>query len=114
MKIVITGAGGGHFYPLLAVVERIYKESFVQKIIQPEVYFISDKPYDEKALFELKVKFIEVPAGKLRVYPSIETITDFFKTIWGMMVAVVKLFKDDFDGSALAHHPNDVVCEINQ
>ena len=92
MKIVITGAGGGHFYPLLAVVERIHKEAFVQKIVQPEVYFISDKPYDEKALFDLQIKFIKVPAGKLRVYPSLETITDFFKTIHGMIRALFVLY----------------------
>lgn len=93
MKIVITGAGGGHFYPLIAVVERIYKESFVQKIVQPEVFFISDKPYDEKALVELSIKFIKVPAGKLRVYPSLETITDFFKTFYGMIRAIFVLYK---------------------
>lgn len=92
MKIVITGAGGGHFYPLLAVVERIRKESFVQKIIQPDVYFLSDKPYDEKALFSLQIKFIQIPAGKLRVYPSLETLTDLFKTAYGVIVALIKLY----------------------
>lgn len=92
MKIVITGAGGGHFYPLLAVVERIRAEAFVQKIIQPDVYFLSDKPYDEKGLFGLQIKFIQIPAGKLRVYPSLETITDFFKTAYGVLVAIVKLY----------------------
>lgn len=93
MKIVITGAGGGHFYPLLAVVERIYKEAFVQKIVQPEVYFISDNSYDEKALFELQIKYIEVPAGKLRLYPSLATITDFFKTIYGVIHAIFVLYR---------------------
>lgn len=92
MKIVITGAGGGHFYPLLAVVERIRKESFVQKIIQPDVYFLSDKSYDEKALFSLQIKFIQIPAGKLRVYPSLATVTDFFKTVYGVVVALIKLY----------------------
>ncbi len=92
MKIVITGAGGGHFYPLLAVVERMRKEAFVQKIIQPDVYFFSDKPYDEKGLFGLQIKFVQVPAGKLRVYPSLETITDLFKTCYGVVVAIVKLY----------------------
>lgn len=92
MKIVITGAGGGHFYPLLAVVERMRKEAFIQKIIQPDVYFFSDKPYDEKGLFSLQIKFVQIPAGKLRVYPSFETITDFFKTIYGIIIAIVKLY----------------------
>jgi len=92
MKIVITGAGGGHFYPLLAVVERMRKEAFVQKIIQPDVYFYSDKPYDEKGLFALQIKFVQIPAGKLRVYPSFETVTDMFKTVYGTIVAVIKLY----------------------
>lgn len=93
MKIVITGAGGGHFYPLLAVVERVYKEAFVQKIVQPEVYFISDNPYDEKALFELHIKFIQIPAGKLHVYPSFETVTGLFKTALGVVKAILTLYR---------------------
>lgn len=92
MKIVITGAGGGHFYPLLAVIESIRKQTFVQKIVQPEVFFFSDKPYDEKALFEEDIKFIQIPAGKLRLYPSLETITDIFKTFYGCIVALFKLY----------------------
>lgn len=92
MKIVITGAGGGHFYPLIAVIESVRKQTFVQKIVQPEVFFFSDKPYDEKALFEQEIKFIEVPAGKLRLYPSLETITDLFKTLYGCVLALFKLY----------------------
>ena len=92
MKIVITGAGGGHFYPLIAVIERMRKEAFVQKIVQPDVYFFSDKPYDEKALFLSQIKFIQVPAGKLRVYASFQTVTDIFKTVYGIFVAIVKLY----------------------
>lgn len=92
MKIVITGAGGGHFYPLLAVVERIRKESFAQKIVQPDIYFMSDKPYDEKGLFSLQIKFVQIPAGKLRVYASLSTISDMFKTAYGVLVALSKLY----------------------
>lgn len=92
MRIVITGAGGGHFYPLIAVVERMRKEAFIQKIIQPEVYFFSDKPYDERTLFSQQIKFVQVPAGKLRVYPSLATITDLFKTFYGIFVAIAKLY----------------------
>ncbi len=92
MKIVITGAGGGHFYPLIAVVEHMRKEVFVQKIVQPDVYFMSDKPYDEKALFEAQIKFIQIPAGKLHVYPSFETVINIFKTMWGVLVAIVRLY----------------------
>jgi len=92
MKIVITGAGGGHFYPLIAVAERIRKEAFIQQVIQPELYFFSDKSYDEEALFHIDCKFVEIPAGKLRLYPSFENVTDFFKTIGGCFVALRKLY----------------------
>lgn len=92
MKIVLTGAGGGHFYPLIAVAERVRKEAFIQKIIQPDFYFFSDKPYDEEALFSVEAAFVQIPAGKLRVYPSLETITDMFKTVLGCFVALGKLY----------------------
>lgn len=92
MKIVITGAGGGHFYPLIAVVDRIQKESFIQKIVKPEIYFFSDKPYDEKALFDVEVKFVPIPAGKLRLYPSIDIFGDLFKTFFGCIIAIFKLY----------------------
>ena len=92
MKIVVTGAGGGHFYPLIAVVERMRKEAFVQKFVQPEVFFFSDKPYNETLLFESQIKFVQIPAGKLRVYLSFETITDIFKTIFGCITALFKLY----------------------
>ena len=92
MKIVMTGAGGGHFYPLIAVAERIRKESFAQKLDQPEIYFFADKSYDDEALFRIKAKFVETPAGKLSLMPSIDTFTGFFKTIQGCFVALTKLY----------------------
>jgi UDP-N-acetylglucosamine--N-acetylmuramyl-(pentapeptide) pyrophosphoryl-undecaprenol N-acetylglucosamine transferase len=92
MKIAITGAGGGHFYPLIAVGERIRKEIFARNMAQPELYFFSDKPYDEEALFKINCKFIQIPAGKLRVYPSIDTFFDIFKTVYGCILAMLKLY----------------------
>ena len=92
MKIVITGAGGGHFYPLMAVAERVRKEVFIQKLINPDMYFFSDKPYDEKLLFDFQIKYIHTPAGKLRLYPSVENITGIFTTLYGCFISLVKLY----------------------
>lgn len=92
MKIVLTGAGGGHFYPLIAVAERVRKEAFIQKIIQPELYFFSDKPYDEEALFNLDCKFVETKAGKLRLYPSLENVVGLFITFQGCWSTLFKLY----------------------
>jgi UDP-N-acetylglucosamine--N-acetylmuramyl-(pentapeptide) pyrophosphoryl-undecaprenol N-acetylglucosamine transferase len=92
MKIVLTGAGGGHFYPLIAVAERIRKEVFIQKLTQPDIYFFSDKPYNEELLFASGIIFKQTPAGKMRVYASIENVTDMFKTFFGCIVALFKLY----------------------
>jgi UDP-N-acetylglucosamine--N-acetylmuramyl-(pentapeptide) pyrophosphoryl-undecaprenol N-acetylglucosamine transferase len=92
MKIVITGAGGGHFYPLMAVAERVRKEVFIQKLVSPDIYFFSDKPYDEKLLFDFKIKYVHTPAGKLRLYPSLENLTGLFTTFFGCLVALFKLY----------------------
>jgi UDP-N-acetylglucosamine--N-acetylmuramyl-(pentapeptide) pyrophosphoryl-undecaprenol N-acetylglucosamine transferase len=92
MKIVLTGAGGGHFYPLIAVAERVYKEAFVQKIVQPEFYFFSDKPYDETLLYETDIKFVEIPAGKLSLFFSPAVILEILKTTYGCFLALLKLY----------------------
>lgn len=88
MRIVLTGAGGGHFYPLIAVAERIQSEALMQKIMDPEIYFFSDKIYNEKLISEKKIKFIRIPAGKLRLYFSIQNFFDPFKSILGFFVAL--------------------------
>lgn len=93
MKIAFTGAGGGHFYPLIAVAEAIRTQVFYQKINPPEFYFFSDKPYDERALFDNGIKFIEISAGKLHVYPSLESITNMFKTAWGIVIAIKEVYR---------------------
>jgi UDP-N-acetylglucosamine--N-acetylmuramyl-(pentapeptide) pyrophosphoryl-undecaprenol N-acetylglucosamine transferase len=93
MKIAFTGAGGGHFYPLIAVAEAVRTQVFMQKINTPDFYFFSDKPYDERALFDNSIKFIEIPSGKLHIYPSLETVTNVLKTAWGILVALKEMYR---------------------
>lgn len=93
MKFVFTGAGGGHFYPLIAVAEAVRMEIFKNQLPDPQFYFFSDSAYDEKALASVHMDFVYIPAGKLRVYASLQNISDFFKTGYGCIVAVFKLFR---------------------
>ena len=93
MKIAFTGAGGGHFYPLIAVAEAVRTQVFLQKIQTPDFYFFSDHPYDERALFDNNIKFIEIPSGKLHVYPTLENITNIFKAIFGTFVALKEMYR---------------------
>ncbi|MBP9772518.1 MAG: UDP-N-acetylglucosamine--N-acetylmuramyl-(pentapeptide) pyrophosphoryl-undecaprenol N-acetylglucosamine transferase [Candidatus Pacebacteria bacterium] len=93
MRILFTGGGtGGHFYPIIAIAEALNKIVDEEKILKSELYYMSTEPYDKQALFENNIKFVQVNAGKLRIYPSVKNITDMFKTATGCMEAIFKIF----------------------
>lgn len=93
MKILFAGGGtGGHFFPIIAVAEEVKRLSEEEKLIMPKMYFMSDEPYNEKILFEHNIKYINVPAGKIRRYSSILNFFDWFKTAYGAIVAIFKVF----------------------
>ena len=93
MKIVLTGGGtGGHFYPLVAVAEEINNLSRTEKLVPPKLFYFADNAYEPQTLFENQIEFRWVPAGKLRRYFSWQNISDGFKTGWGIVVALWKLY----------------------
>ena len=93
MKIVFTGGGtGGHFYPIIAVAQKVNKIIDEDKIIGAKLYYISDSPYDKEALFENGLLYEEVNAGKMRTYSSLKNYSDIFKTFFGVIGGVFKLF----------------------
>lgn len=73
MKIVLAGGGtGGHFYPIVAVVEKLNKIAQEKKILELKLYYFSDSPYDQTALFDNDIEFEEINSGKMRTYFSIK------------------------------------------
>lgn len=93
MKIVFTGGGtGGHFYPLIAVAQRINQIIDKEKILGVKLYYISDNPYDKELLFENGITFEEIKAGKLRTYFSFKNFTDIVKMFLGVLNALYKIF----------------------
>ena len=93
MKILLTGGGsGGHFYPLIAVAEAINDISKKENLVSADLYFMSDSSYDAEDLIENNITFISIPAGKIRRYASILNFFDIFKTIYGSLVALKKVF----------------------
>lgn len=93
MKIIFTGGGtGGHFYPIIAIVESIQKLTKEKKLLMPEMYFFAPTPYNQGLLFDHKIKYKKVSAGKIRRYFSILNFFDLFKTAWGVFSALLDVF----------------------
>lgn len=93
MKIVFTGGGtGGHFYPIIAIVESIKKISKEKKLLTPEMYFFGPTPYNPGLLYDNQIIYKKVIAGKMRRYFSIQNFFDLFKTAWGSLKALFDIF----------------------
>ena len=93
MKIIFTGGGsGGHFYPIIAIAESIQKITKEKKLISPEMYFFAPSPYNQGLLYDHQIEYKKVTAGKMRRYFSILNFTDFFKTLWGILGALLDVF----------------------
>ena len=93
MKIVFTGGGtGGHFYPIIAVVQKVNQIIDQENIIGAKLYYVSDSPYDKEVLFETGLMYEEISAGKMRTYFSIRNFFDLFKMFFGVIKAIYLIF----------------------
>jgi UDP-N-acetylglucosamine--N-acetylmuramyl-(pentapeptide) pyrophosphoryl-undecaprenol N-acetylglucosamine transferase len=93
MKIVFTGGGtGGHFYPIIAIAQKVNQIIDRENIVGAKLYYFSDSPYDKQALFENGLLYEQVNAGKMRIYFSLKNISDMVKVFFGTLSALVKLF----------------------
>ncbi|PIR44812.1 MAG: hypothetical protein COV10_02925 [Candidatus Vogelbacteria bacterium CG10_big_fil_rev_8_21_14_0_10_51_16] len=93
MKILFTGGGsGGHFYPIIAVAEALQEKAEEEKYVGIELYYMSDSPYNKRALFEAHLTYIHTTAGRSRTYLSIRNISDSLKTVFGLITSTWKLY----------------------
>ncbi len=93
MKILLTGGGtGGHFYPLIAIAEKLIEVTDQEKIIDLELFYMSNSSYDKRMLFEKNIKFVQIPAGKMRKYKSIKNFFDIFSTGTGVFFGLLNMF----------------------
>lgn len=93
MRILFTGGGtGGHFYPIIAVAEAVNELTIKEHLLDIDLVYMSDTPFDKDMLDRTHMSFSQVTAGKRRTYFSIQNIFDPLKTALGCISAVFKLF----------------------
>ncbi len=93
MKILFTGGGtGGHFYPIIAVAEAINDQVREKRLLPPELLYAAPDPYDRELLIANGIKYVPVAAGKIRNYFSVLNFFDYFKTAWGVLRSVLRIF----------------------
>jgi UDP-N-acetylglucosamine--N-acetylmuramyl-(pentapeptide) pyrophosphoryl-undecaprenol N-acetylglucosamine transferase len=93
MKIVFTGGGtGGHFYPIIAVAQKVNQIIDKEKILGAKLYYVSDSPYDKEMLFENGLTYEQINTGKMRAYFSFRNFLDIFKTFFGVINGIFKIF----------------------
>jgi UDP-N-acetylglucosamine--N-acetylmuramyl-(pentapeptide) pyrophosphoryl-undecaprenol N-acetylglucosamine transferase len=97
MKLLFTGGGtGGHFYPIIAIVEEINQMVKENHLLQPQIYYMSTEPYNENLLFQNNISFEAVNSGKIRRNLSPLNIflnfIDLFKIFFGSLGALWRVF----------------------
>lgn len=94
MRILFTGGGsGGHFYPIIAVAEELNNLVKEKKLLGLELFYMSHTPYNAGILFEHGITYKKNTAGKMRRYFSILNFLDLFKTGWGILISVLKVYR---------------------
>lgn len=94
MRIVLTGGGtGGHFYPLIAVVQALEDIASERTLLEPELFYIGPPAFDKTSLAEHDIHWLPSSAGKMRRYASILNVFDVFKTVWGTLKSIGILFR---------------------
>ena len=98
MRILFTGGGsGGHFYPIISIVEELSVLAKEKKLPPPELFFMSPDPYDKGLLFEHGIEYRKNTAGRLRRNPGplslIKNFFDIFRMGWGVLTAVWQVYR---------------------
>jgi UDP-N-acetylglucosamine--N-acetylmuramyl-(pentapeptide) pyrophosphoryl-undecaprenol N-acetylglucosamine transferase len=93
MKIALTGgATGGHFYPLIAVVEGIEDICNEKKLIEPQYFYFGPEPFDPAVLPEHDIEYIPTGGGRIRKDGKI-VASGFLGTAIAIIRTFPKLFK---------------------
>jgi UDP-N-acetylglucosamine--N-acetylmuramyl-(pentapeptide) pyrophosphoryl-undecaprenol N-acetylglucosamine transferase len=92
MKIIFVGGGtGGHFYPLMAVADKVIAKYKEEGTNVPLLYYFGEKNLNSEMLKVRNIEYSYIPSGKKRLYFSLLNYLDIFKVLAGVIVAFFKL-----------------------
>ncbi len=92
MKIALTGGGtGGHFYPLIAVVQGIEDICNEKKLLEPQYFYFGPAPFDPSVLPEHDIDYVPVGGATIRKDGK-RTHFGFFKLAFAVLRTFPKLF----------------------
>lgn len=93
MRVLFTGGGtGGHFFPIIAVIRELKRIAEEERILDLELFYMGPDSFGREHLKEEAVIDIRVSCGKIRSYTSLANFFDIFKTGFGILYAIWKMF----------------------
>lgn len=93
MRILFTGGGtGGHFFPVIAVARELKRIAEEEQIIDLELYYMGPDDFGQEVIAGEEIFFFKVGTGKIRRYASILNFLDVFKTFFGIINGIWKIF----------------------
>lgn len=93
MRILFAGGGGGgHFFPIVGIARELKRIAEDEQILDLELYYMGPDDFGREILKEEEVYFLRVGTGKIRRYASILNFFDVFKTGFGIVRALWKMF----------------------
>ena len=93
MRILFTGGGtGGHFFPVVAVARELKRIAEEEQILDLELYYMGPDDFGQEVIEAEEIFFFRVGTGKMRRYASILNFFDVFKTAFGVLKGVWKIF----------------------
>lgn len=93
MRILFTGGGtGGHFFPVIAVARELKRIAEEDQIIDLELYYMGPDDFGQEVIAGEEIFFFQVGTGKMRRYASILNFLDIFKTFFGIINGIWKIF----------------------
>jgi len=88
MKVALTGgATGGHFYPLIAVVEGIEDICNEKRLIEPQYFYFGPTPFDPPLLAEHDIQYIPVGGATIR-----KNGTQYKAGYFGLAFSIIRTF----------------------